>query len=91
MRSSLEAMQGELGDDALAFAFPYGNYTEALCASGRELGYTCALTTDGGANSSDDDLFRLRRTLVGNGDDVPSFAMRVSQLAYWLGGVRRGG
>jgi peptidoglycan/xylan/chitin deacetylase (PgdA/CDA1 family) len=87
MRTSRDAVQAELGNAPLPFAFPYGSYTEALCRSGRKLGYTCALTTDGGANSSDD-LFQLCRTLIGNGDDIPAFAMRVSQLAHWLGSVR---
>lgn len=84
MRESLERIGGELGTWELPFAFPYGNYSEDLCRYARSLGYTCALTTDAGANDASTSFYRLRRTLVGDFDDVPSFAARVSQLAAWL-------
>lgn len=90
MRSSHGALRDRLGEARWPFAFPYGSYTPALTALAPDLGHTCALTTDGGANDPDQDLYCLRRTLVGNGDDIPAFAMRVSQLAYRLGSLRGG-
>ncbi|HLL74626.1 MAG TPA: polysaccharide deacetylase family protein, partial [Pyrinomonadaceae bacterium] len=78
---------------ALPFAYPYGAYTPALVERARRAGYSCALTTDAGANDADTDLYELRRVLVGDGDDEASFAARVSGLTAWLGrglGAARG-
>ena len=42
------------------------------------------MTTDAGANDPDMNLFLLRRVLVGDDDDIPAFAARVSGLTALL-------
>ncbi len=90
LRASQERIGSELGAREMPFAFPYGSYTPDLCRVAESLGYSCALTTDPGANDDFTSLFALRRTLVGDFDDVPAFAARVSQLAAWLRPPSRG-
>jgi peptidoglycan/xylan/chitin deacetylase (PgdA/CDA1 family) len=85
LSSSLARLTERLGEGTPPLAYPYGDYTDALAARARELGYCCALTTDAGANGDDSDLYKLRRVLVGDGDDVPAFAARVSGLTAWVG------
>jgi peptidoglycan/xylan/chitin deacetylase (PgdA/CDA1 family) len=84
MEQSRSEIVGRLGVDILPFAYPKGKYSEGIVAKARALGYNCALTTDGGGNDSGTDLFKLRRTLIGDDDDEPAFAARVSGLAHLL-------
>jgi peptidoglycan/xylan/chitin deacetylase (PgdA/CDA1 family) len=80
----------QLEKGALPFAYPYGAYTPEIVERTRSLGYSCALTTDAGVNDIETDLFTLRRMLIGDDDDVPAFAARVSGLTGWLAKVRPG-
>lgn len=59
-----------------------------LADDARKLGYACAVTTDRGPNELDHDLFTLGRTLIGDDDNVASFAVRVSGLRWWLARLR---
>jgi peptidoglycan/xylan/chitin deacetylase (PgdA/CDA1 family) len=69
---------------AQAFAYPYGRYSESLAAEVRAAGYACALTVESGPNGTGNDLFTLRRTVIGSEDYWPMFAARVSGLTTWL-------
>jgi hypothetical protein len=55
-----------------------------LAATARQQGYSCAVTTDGGANEMEHDLFTLGRALVGDADDKMSLAVRVSGVRHWI-------
>lgn len=88
LRESRDAIAACLGAGTIPFAYPYGGYTGELAERVRACGYTCGLTTDAGPNEFDADLFLIRRTLVGDGDDVPAFAARVSGLTWWLAVAR---
>ena len=85
LRESFEAVARRTGDGAPPFAYPFGDYTPEVAASARTLGYSCALTTDAGANDPSEDLYTLRRVLIGDDDDEPAFAARVSGLAALIG------
>jgi peptidoglycan/xylan/chitin deacetylase (PgdA/CDA1 family) len=82
---SRAAITDHSGSGSVAFAYPYGDYSDSVVAEARAAGYICALTTDEGPNHLSEDLFTLRRTLIGDDDDVPAFAARVSGLAAWMG------
>ena len=84
MAVSLAAVRQRLALDEVSFAYPKGAYDDWVVDLARELGYGCALTTDGGGNDQSTDLFRLRRTLVGDDDDVAAFAARICGLGYRL-------
>jgi peptidoglycan/xylan/chitin deacetylase (PgdA/CDA1 family) len=79
-----EHLDGNGAGASLPFAYPYGAYTLEVVERARESGYSCALTTDAGPNDAKTDLFLLRRMLIGDDDDVPALAARVSGLAALL-------
>jgi len=87
LRESQAQINEHLNLKHLTLAYPYGDYSDALARRARQLGYTCALTTDEGANDSRTDVFKLKRVLVGDDDDKAAFAARVSGL---IGLLRRG-
>ena len=80
LRVSHQTLARQLSRAELPLAFPYGAYSEAVIEMTRELPYTCALTTDAGANTRMTDPFLLRRNLIGDDDDEALFAARVSGL-----------
>lgn len=87
LRESFSAIAGRTGDGRPPFAYPFGDYTPEVVERTRTLGYSCALTTDAGANDDGEDLYTLRRVLIGDDDDVPAFAARVSGLTAALSRV----
>ena len=73
-----------LRSEALPLAYPFGLISETVISRSREAGYACGLTTDPGFNEAGTDLFKLRRTLIGDDDDIAAFATRLSRLTRWL-------
>ena len=90
LRVSHQTIGEHLSQTAMPLAFPYGAYSESVIALTRQLPYTCALTTDAGANTDSTDLFSLRRNLIGDDDDEASFAARVSGLSAFFKKVAGG-
>lgn len=74
----------QLSIDLPALSYPKGQYSKLLAEDARKLGYACAVTSDRGPNELDHDLFTLGRTLIGDNDNIASFAVRVSGLRWWL-------
>ncbi|HET9529635.1 MAG TPA: polysaccharide deacetylase family protein [Blastocatellia bacterium] len=89
LKESREAIRARLGGRDIPFAYPYGDYSDCVIDQSRRAGYVCALTTDEGPNDFDENIFALRRTLIGDDDDLPAFAARVSGLAAWIGKAAR--
>lgn len=87
---SFNKLVTQLGVEKPTLSYPKGEYSSLLAADARKLGYACALTTDRGRNEMDHDLFTLGRTLIGDNDDVASFAVRVSGLRWWMVKLMRG-
>ncbi|MDT7542263.1 MAG: hypothetical protein QOE33_2167 [Acidobacteriota bacterium] len=86
LRDSLASVVARVGSTyAPALSYPKGEYSAVLSRLARTVGYACAVTADGGANDPRrTDPFALGRTLIGDEDDVASFAVRVSGLRDWL-------
>jgi peptidoglycan/xylan/chitin deacetylase (PgdA/CDA1 family) len=81
---SYSVVAQKLGVETVPLAYPKGRCSELIATMTREAGYSCGLTTHGGVNSFNHDLFTLRRVLIGDADDIASFAVRVSGLRWWL-------
>lgn len=80
LRQSKEAIVRELELENPPLAYPYGFTNDSIASLARALGYSCAITTETGFNDATTDCFKLRRTLVGDDDDVPAFATRLAGL-----------
>jgi peptidoglycan/xylan/chitin deacetylase (PgdA/CDA1 family) len=83
LRRSLDTIRSKVGADVMPLAYPKGRYADWVVDLARETGYTCGLTTDGGGNGPAPDVFRLRRTLIGDEEEA-AFAARVAGLGWWL-------
>lgn len=68
----------------LPLSYPYGETSQSVSKVARSLGYSCGITGDVGLNSSDSDIFALRRTVIASDDDLATFAARVSGLTGWV-------
>jgi hypothetical protein len=88
LRQSREDLTKNLSVHYPALSYPKGEQSRMLAETARKQGYTCAVTTDRGANEMDHDLFTLGRTLVGDADDEMSLAVRVSGVRHWVAGFR---
>ncbi|MGA9773197.1 MAG: polysaccharide deacetylase family protein [Blastocatellia bacterium] len=84
IRDSYAAIVSNINNREVALAYPRGKYSDSIVEQARAVGYACALTTDVGINDMKDDPFKLKRILIGDDDDLPAFAARVSGLARWL-------
>ena len=84
LEHSYSVVAQRLGVDTVPLAYPKGMCSELIATMTWEAGYACGLTTHGGVNSVDNDRFTLRRVLIGDADDIASFAVRVSGLRWWL-------
>ncbi|HYP40344.1 MAG TPA: polysaccharide deacetylase family protein [Chloroflexia bacterium] len=74
LRESKATLEGELGTQVTAFAYPQGDYDRRVVAETRLAGYTTATTVDQGRAGLNDDPLRLPRLLV-SGNTTPA-AMR---------------
>jgi peptidoglycan/xylan/chitin deacetylase (PgdA/CDA1 family) len=88
LRQSREDLTRNLAIDYPALSYPKGERSQMLAAAARKQGYSCAVTTDRGANEMEHDLFTLGRTLVGDADDEMSLAVRVSGVRRWMASLR---
>lgn len=63
-----------------AFAYPNGDYSQRETVLAKKAGYTCALTIDGGYNTVNTDMFRLKRLRVDDKADINELIVKVSGL-----------
>ena len=85
---SYNELLSNLGVETAILAYPKGQYSSVIADEARKVGYAGAVTTDRGRNEVDHDPFTLGRTLIGDDDDLASFAVRVSGVRSWLAGIR---
>ncbi len=78
-RSSIDRSKRKLqawtGRPVDHFAFPNGNFNQALCASVRDLGFKSAATTAHALQWSEVDAFALPRVFVGRYDSLAQFKL----------------
>jgi len=85
---SYNELLSNLGVKTAILAYPKGQYSRVIANEARKVGYAGAVTTDRGRNEVDHDPFTLGRTLIGDDDDLASFAVRVTGIRWWLAGIR---
>ena len=85
---SYKELVSNLAIETPVLSYPKGQYSRVLADEARKVGYAGAVTTDRGRNGTNHNLYTLGRTLIGDADDLPSFAVRVSGLRSWLAGIR---
>lgn len=84
LKGSFDSIVNNLGEPPVALAYPKGSYSKSVAEKANSIGYLCALTTDQGATPHNNDLFTLKRIMIGDQDDIASFAVRGSGLREWL-------
>lgn len=85
---SYKELVSNLKVEAAILSYPKGQYSRVLADEARKVGYAGAVTTDRGRNDVAHDPFTLGRTLIGDDDDLASFAVRVSGTRSWLAAIR---
>jgi peptidoglycan/xylan/chitin deacetylase (PgdA/CDA1 family) len=76
-KSELEKI---LGLGIYAFAYPNGDYSTRETVLAKKAGYSCALTIDGGFNTFDTDMFRLKRLRMNDEADLNELIVKASGL-----------
>jgi len=61
-----------------AIAYPFGHYSEKIIEFARGAGYKCGVTVDYGFNTIHSDVFRLKRLLVNDTDDINELIVKSS-------------
>ena len=84
---SLAAITEHTGEARPALAYPHGRADGRVRALAEAAGYSCGLTGELGANDMGSDLYGLSRVVIA-GDDVATFAARVSGLTWWYDRLR---
>ncbi|HEV7396570.1 MAG TPA: polysaccharide deacetylase family protein [Pyrinomonadaceae bacterium] len=84
LHHSHDELVSQLKVEIPTLSYPKGQYSDLVADDARNVGYSCAVTTDRGQNELNHDLFSLGRTLIGDFDDEAAFAVRVSGLRWSL-------
>ncbi len=79
LASSKEALESISGRAVDIFSYPYGDFDDSLANLARETGYKAACATIDGSNKYGDDLFKLKRIEIKNGDRDEAFRSRLSR------------
>ena len=90
LTQSRAALRTQLQQAAFALSYPYGEYSDEICALTKKAGYSCGITTKPGSNDADSNLFALKRIVISGDDDLPTFAARACGLTSWFSDFRDG-
>lgn len=82
LSTSLKEIKNYLGETRPPLSYPHGRLSGPVKQLARELGHSCALSSELGGNNLDSDLFALRRVVIASDDDVPTFAARVAGITW---------
>lgn len=69
----MAVMTEKMGDAPTVFAYPFGEYSDAVIKAVERAGYEGAYSTDPGIEHSAGDAFKLKRVLVSYPDDLDVF------------------
>ncbi len=78
--SSKKLLEDKLGRPVSSVAYPYGDYTREVIQITQEVGYQWACSTHIGNRHQPEDLFQLKRVLVGPDTSLSRFKYRLSGL-----------
>ena len=77
---SKKMLENEYGFNINAIAYPNGDYSERDVELTKAAGYKCAITVEGGFNTLESDLFRLKRFSVNDTKDINELIVKSSGL-----------
>jgi peptidoglycan/xylan/chitin deacetylase (PgdA/CDA1 family) len=77
LRSSKSQLEDVLGRPVEHFAYPFGNYNDAVRDAVADAGYSSACSTRWGKRHTASDLFALRRVEVQGRDSLFQFALKL--------------
>lgn len=80
---SRHALEARFGQPVRFLSYPFGDFDDRVQRIAASLGYAAAVTTLPGVNSPRDNPFALRRIAPNPGDDLSSFAFKLSPAAGW--------
>lgn len=80
MAGSRRLLQEWTGQDVAHFAYPNGNYSDALCAAAREVGFRSATILGMRLARGDADPFALPRLAIGRYDSAARFKLRLVEV-----------
>jgi len=80
---SRHALESRLGEPVRFLSYPFGDFDCRVQHIAASLGYAAAVTTIPGFNSTRSDPYALRRVAPNPGDDLSSFAFKLSPVAGW--------
>jgi peptidoglycan/xylan/chitin deacetylase (PgdA/CDA1 family) len=73
-------LEREFGLRVTTISYPNGDYSERDIHFARQAGYASAITVDPGFNRAGQDIYRLRRICVGDGDPTALLLVKASGL-----------
>ncbi len=79
LEDSKAAIDAEIEGECTAVAYPYGLYDASVIEHAREAGYRVAFTIDRGPADWTDDVLRLPRQMVVNGNSLSTFGRWLDQ------------
>lgn len=77
LQRSRVRIEQELLRPCRVIAYPYGAWNDEVAQAAKQVGYTCAVTTDEGLNTAEHHPFALRRTMIGDKGNFAMFCARV--------------
>ncbi len=79
-----ERLRQEYGLAVNAISYPHGDYSDRDLELCRQAGYDCGVTVDGGFNTVETDLLRLKRLPVNDTEDMNELIVKASGLWEFL-------
>lgn len=89
LSESQAAVRMHTQQDEVALSYPFGQTSEQVSRMAESIGYSCAIASDCGPNTTQVNLHRLSRTVIASDDVRATFAARVSGLTWWITRFRR--
>lgn len=89
LAESQSAVRVNTQQSDVALSYPFGQTSHQISRMAESAGYSCAIASDSGPNSSNVNLHALSRTVIASDDDVPTFAARVCGLTWQITRLRR--
>lgn len=80
-------LENNYGLNIYAFAYPNGDYSTREAVMAKKAGYSCALTIDGGFNTFNTDMFRLKRLRMNDEADLNELIVKASGLWSLFEGI----
>ncbi len=82
INASLTQIAAQLGEAHPPLSYPHGQMSASVRLLAKDLGHSCALSSELGGNGADADLFALRRVVIASDDGSATFAARLAGVTW---------